>query len=52
MQPEVEEDETLDLSAWRTMVEGMYNRAGLLKRKLMKDKERVSRKMKVIKRRE
>ena len=32
MQPEVEEDETLDLSGWWTMVEGMSNRAGMLQK--------------------
>ena len=49
METEVEEDDTLDLSDWWPLVEGICRRAGILKRRLVKDKERVLRRMEVLK---
>ena len=49
METEVEEDDTLDLSDWWLLVEGICGRAGILKRTLVKDKERFLRRMEVTK---
>ena len=48
METEVEDRNTLDLSDWWPLVEGMCKRAGMLRKKLLMDKERVLRRMQVL----
>ena len=42
------EDEAYDLTGWWVRVEGICNRAGKLKKKLDKDRERVLRRMETM----